>query len=108
MAKKMKRLSLIVKGEGIVASLLGIRENKIKRAVESAGDYAEEQILDANAAKLKALEALGKGADSSDSCRSAINAYCDACEAIDAWSKKAEYIAQLKADLESEVPTDEE
>lgn len=98
-----KRINLIVKGKGIVESLLQIREKKVMRAVESAADYAEEQQLDADAASLKALTRIGECADNSEALKAAINLYCEALDEKEAWEKKAKQIATLKKALNEEV-----
>ena len=98
-----KRINLIVKGKGVIESLLKIREKKIMRAVESAADFAEEKQLDAEAAALKALEAMGEAADNSDELTACINNYCEALADKDAWKEKASQIAALKKALNEDV-----
>lgn len=104
----MKRINLIVKGKGVIDSLLNIREKKILRAVESAADYAEEKQLDAEADALKAIEEMGKVADDSDRLSVCINNYCDALTDKEEWKKKAEQIAALKVALNETVENVEE
>lgn len=40
MAKKVKRLSLLIKGKNLLADLLNVKERRINRAVDAAIDKA--------------------------------------------------------------------
>lgn len=106
--KKTKMISLIVKGKGIAEKLFATRERKINRAVESAKDYALDQILEAENAQLRAIQRMGEVVDNSDALQDAINEYCDALDAAEMWKKKAEQIDKLKDALQEEVPVDSE
>lgn len=103
----MKRINAIVKGKGIVNEILQIREKKIKRAVESAIDYAQEQQLDADTRALKAITLMGENADNPENLKNYINQYCQAIDDRKDWETKEEQVKLLKKKLDEEVAEEE-
>ena len=106
MAKKTKRLSLLVKGKGFIADLLDMKARRIKRAVEAAIDKAnEEALIAAEKAKemLDGLAEAAEGPDYSEKLNKFINDYADLCEAEEAWKAKALAVQKLHTLLNQEV-----
>lgn len=103
-----KRIDLIVKAKGLVELAFGLKKNKINRAVGAALDYAVDQQLMAESAKLAALDNMGKFTDDPEALRSAINDYCEACDQLADWKAREEQIKALQAALEEEVEEEPE
>ena len=101
--KKMKRLDLIVKGKDLVSELFGIKTRKIKRAIESAIDIAEERALSAEERVTTLLSEFGDRFDSSDGLTETINSICGAMDEAKEWKKKAEQVRKIRTLLEEEV-----
>ena len=101
--KKMKRLDLIVKGKDLVSELFGIKTRKIKRAIESAIDTAEERALSAEERITTLLLEFGDKFDSPEGLTETINSICAAMDEAEEWKKKAEQVRKIRTLLEEEV-----
>lgn len=99
----MKRISLIVKGEKCLKELLGIKEKKIRRTVESCLDYTEEAAIEYKEKRQQLLDELGKAADEKEKLVSIINQYCELVDMEEEAKKKNSQIKMLKKELEEEV-----
>lgn len=100
----MTILDVIVKGGStLVDTLFKIKKNKVKRAVDSAIDFAETEILNAEAAKINALQLIGSNPENADLMKKGINDYCDAIDLKEQWEKRLASVKELKATLEAEA-----
>ena len=106
--KKMKRLDLIVKGQELVSELFGIKTRKIKRAIESAIDTAEERAFSAEERVTILLAKLGENYDNPQALTDTINSLCVTMDEAQEWRKKAEQVKRVKSLLEEEVEVKEE
>ena len=101
----MKTIEAIVKnGKALAEKLFGINVKKIQRSVESHLDYADEMIMNAESKKLLTIQQLGENPESPEALKRAINAYCEALDEIEAWTKRKAQIEQLKKELNEEAP----
>lgn len=98
-----KKINLIIKAKGLVETALGLKERKIRRAVAAAIDFAVDQQLNAESAKTKALENIGKYADDPNALRDAINSYCTACDELENWKVREAQAKKLQDVLDEEV-----
>lgn len=104
---KTKRISLIAKGKNILSNMVGIKERKIKRAVDAALDKAKEEAISAEESILQIIEKMGDS-DSSEHLNSCINQYLDKKTDIDNWTKRVTWIEELQTMLEEEVEVPKE
>lgn len=98
-----KRINLIVKGQKCLTELLGIKEKKIRRAVESALDFTEESAVEAKEKRLALLNELGEQADDKEALMGIINNYCELLDDEENWKKRNNQIKFLKKELEEEI-----
>lgn len=102
-----KRINLIVKGQKCLTELLGIKEKKIRRAVESALDFTEESAVECKEKRQLLLNELGENADNKEALVEIINRYCDLIDQEDEWNRKHKQVLALKKELEEEVKEEE-
>lgn len=107
MAKKAKRISLIAKGKSVISEMFGVKERRIRRALQAANDRAIEEavILRENLPSL--LNKLGD-CDTQEKTNEVINKICDTLETIEAWETKQKYVEKIQAMLDEEVDIEEE
>lgn len=104
---KVKRISLIAKGKNFFSELIGIKERKIRNAVDAAINKAMEEKILASDAATQALISLGEN-DDPHHYSNCIKTYVDSRAAEEEWSKNLRYAEELKARLEEEVETPKE
>ena len=100
MAKK--RINLIVKGKGLVNELLGIKERRIRRALSSAQDLAEENVIKCKDDILAKLNDLGEVEDQ-DSVNIILNEIFEIIDNREGYRARAEQVKEIMAMLEEEV-----
>lgn len=108
MAKKVKRLSLLIKGKNLLADLLNVKERRINRAVDAAIDKANEEALLASEKAREILSKISSAADDPGDLNDFINDFCDQVELETSWKAKAKAVQYLKTLLSEEVEEPEE
>ena len=105
---KAKRISLIAKGKSVLSDLIGIKERKIRRAVDTAIDKAQEAAITANEAALKCIEDMSQ-VDTAEHYNQCINKYFEHRSDVEEWRRRQTWATELKAllDEEIEVPKEE-
>ena len=104
MAKK--RINLIVKGKGLVNELLGIKERRIRRALSSAQDLAEENVIKCKDDVLAKLNELGEVEDQ-DQVNNILNDIFDILDSRECYKTRAEQVKEIMTILEEEVDEEE-
>lgn len=100
--KKVKRISLIVRCKEVLSEMLGIKERKIRRSLQSANDRAIEEALNAKEQISVLLNKLGE-CESQAEINGIINSICDTIDTIEAWEKKQKQVEKIQAMLDEEV-----
>lgn len=105
---KAKRISLIAKGKSVLSDLIGIKERKIRRAVDTAIDKAQEAAITADEASLKCIEDMSQ-VDTAEHYNQCINKYFEYRSDVEEWRRRQTWATELKAllDEEIEVPKEE-
>ena len=105
--KKVKRISLIVRCKEVLSEMLGIKERKIKRSLQSANDRAIEEALTARERIPALLNKLGE-CETQAAINDVINDICDTLDQIDAWEKKQKQVERIQDILDEEVDFQED
>lgn len=96
----MKKIEAIIKGRKLTDKLFGIKQRKIRRALEAAKDNAEKQKEDASIAY---EEAFGRMADDNANYQQIIAGMLEKKQIILSADATIKAIGEIQADLESEV-----
>lgn len=102
-----KRINLIVKGKGLISEMLQIKERKIRRALSSAIDIAEENKIKAQDNILTLANELGQ-VETDDQMTDVINRIFEEYDKIESYTNRANQVKELLALLEEEVEESEE
>jgi hypothetical protein len=103
----MKRIEFISNGKGVLKDRVEFREKRVKKAVEDALDYADEQIFELEHQAIDIVDSIETVADSKEQINKKINDYLDKMEAADGFRDTKKYLEKLKEILEQEVEVDE-
>lgn len=95
------RLQQLLEGNNVLKNSL--RENKIKRGIESAIDNVEEQVL---SNKEKALELLDTLAETTD-LENTLNKYVEAKMLEKQYSEAKKHLEELKEYLQEKIKTED-
>lgn len=101
----MKRIEAIIKGRKFTEKLFGLKKRSINRALDAAKDSAEKQKEDASIAY---EEQFAKMADDDADFERIICQMLAHKQIIIAADETIKAIAEIKADLEAEVPDSED
>lgn len=102
-----KRINLIVKGKGLISEMLQIKERKIRRALSSAIDIAEENKIKAQDNILTLANDLGK-AETDKEMTDVVNRIFEEYDKIESYANRVNQVKELMALLEEEVEESEE
>lgn len=97
-----KRINLIVKGKGLISEMLQIKERKIRRALSSAIDIAEENKIKAQDNILTLANDLGK-AETDKEMTEVINKIFEEYDKIESYNNRTNQVKDLMKILEEEV-----
>ena len=103
--KKMKRIEAIIKGRKFTEALFGLKKKQIRRALEAAADNAEKQKEEAAIAYEQLFSRMAE--DDADY-QSIISQMIEHKQTIISAKATIEAVAEIKADLETEITVEEE
>lgn len=105
----MKRVNAIVKKQGKLTELFTRKATRIVRAVESAIDYAKDQVDICKETAEDIMNSFGEVAENTDreELQNRLNAYAAKMDEAATWERYAKYFEDLRNKLNEEVEVEE-
>lgn len=104
---KIKRINLIARGKKVIAELFDKKVRRINRALDSALDTAEENVVTAKEDLLEKINLLGK-AETDKERQEALNSILEKMDEIEQWKTRCTQVKEIQRILEEEVEEETE
>lgn len=104
----MKRVNAIVKAVGKISEIFARKADRILRGVDTAIACAKDNADEAREAAYDIMNSLGDASSKEDSSKlqKLLNDYAAKREEADRWDAYAKYYAELKEQLNEDVPVE--
>lgn len=105
----MKRIDYIIRNKkGVLKDDYQFREKKVRRTLEDAIDYAEEQAFDSKRKAVDIINSVKDVADDKEKITTKLNEYITEKENAEGYLRTKKYLEEVKTLLEEEVDFEEE